>query len=231
MKKLTLSADPDVIDEARELAEQTGTSVSSMFERFVRLLAVQRGAARPLGPITRKASGMIVLPKGRSERQIVEDALLEKHGCTDERFRRYQRVVGRACKARTVLRGLCRLWTLAEQGKICGFVSALSFSNVYYIVRRLKDRRTADRAMLLLRDTLRRWHVMSRSYLRPSMPGMKDFEDAIQYFGALRADAVCLVSRNPDHFPHSVLSVVTPPSFSSHTRSSRNRSSGVRTCT
>jgi hypothetical protein len=80
MKKLTLSADPDVIEQARELAEQTGTSVSSMFARVVRLLAEQRGAARPFGPLTRKASGMIVLPKGRSDRQILEDALLEKHG-------------------------------------------------------------------------------------------------------------------------------------------------------
>jgi len=80
MKKLTLSADPAVIEEAREMAERTGTSVSSMFERFVRLLAVQRRSARPLGPLTRKASGMITLPKGRSERQIIEDALLEKHG-------------------------------------------------------------------------------------------------------------------------------------------------------
>jgi len=80
MKKLTLSADPDLIEQARELAEQTGTSVSSMFARVVRLLAEQRSAVRPLGPLTRKASGMIVLPKGRSDRQIVEDALLEKHG-------------------------------------------------------------------------------------------------------------------------------------------------------
>jgi hypothetical protein len=80
MKKLTLSADPAVIEEARELAEQTGTSVSSIFARVVRLLAAQRRSTRPLGPLTRKASGMIVLPKGRSERQLVEDALLEKHG-------------------------------------------------------------------------------------------------------------------------------------------------------
>ena len=80
MKKLTLSADPDVIEEARELAEQTGTSVSSMFERLVRLLAIQRRNARPIGPITRKASGMIALPKGQSEREVLEDALLEKHG-------------------------------------------------------------------------------------------------------------------------------------------------------
>jgi hypothetical protein len=80
MKKLTLSADPDVIEEAREMAEQAGTSVSSMFERFVRLLAQRRHAERPIGPLARKASGMIALPKGRSERQLIEDALLEKHG-------------------------------------------------------------------------------------------------------------------------------------------------------
>ncbi len=80
MKKLTLSADPDVIDQARELARQSGTSVSSMFERFVRLRAQQARGARPLGPLTRKASGMIVLPKGRSEKRVLEDALREKYG-------------------------------------------------------------------------------------------------------------------------------------------------------
>jgi len=80
MKKLTLNADPDVIEEAKHLAEQTGTSVSSMFERFVRLLAMQRRDKRSFGPLTRKASGMIALPKRRSERQVLEDALLEKHG-------------------------------------------------------------------------------------------------------------------------------------------------------
>lgn len=80
MKKLTLSVDPDVIEEARELAEQARTSVSSMFERYVRLLAMQRRSVRRLGPLTRKASGMIALPKGQSEQDILEDALLEKHG-------------------------------------------------------------------------------------------------------------------------------------------------------
>jgi hypothetical protein len=79
MKKLTLSADPEVIEEARELAQQSGTSVSSLFERFVRLLAGQRRAARPLGPLTRKASGMVALPKGQSAEKVLEDALLEKH--------------------------------------------------------------------------------------------------------------------------------------------------------
>lgn len=80
MKKLTLSVDPNVIAEARELAEKTGTSVSSMFERLVRLLAAERRTVRPIGPLARKASGLITLPKGKTERQVLEDALLEKHG-------------------------------------------------------------------------------------------------------------------------------------------------------
>ncbi|MGA2621168.1 MAG: DUF6364 family protein [Thermoguttaceae bacterium] len=79
MKKLTLSADQDVINEARELAQQNGTSVSSLFARFVRLLAGQRLAVRSLGPLTRKASGMVALPKGRAAQEVLEDALLEKH--------------------------------------------------------------------------------------------------------------------------------------------------------
>jgi hypothetical protein len=80
MKKLTLTADADVIAQAHQLAEETGTSVSAMFARIVRLLASQRRAVRPMGPLTRKASGMIVLPTGKPERQVLEDSLLEKYG-------------------------------------------------------------------------------------------------------------------------------------------------------
>ena len=105
------------------------------------------------------------------------------------------------------------VWTLAEQGKVHGFVSALSFSNVYYIVRRLKDRRTADRAMLLLRDTFAAVACDEQVLSQAIDAKMKDFEDAIQYFSALRVESACLISRNPDHFPRSVLSVVTPAEF------------------
>jgi len=105
------------------------------------------------------------------------------------------------------------VWTLAEQGKIRGFVSTLSFSNVYYIVRRLKDRRTAERAMLVLRDTFTPAPCDDQVLSQAIDARMKDFEDAIQYFSALRAESTCLISRNPDHFPRSVLPVLTPAEF------------------
>jgi hypothetical protein len=53
--------------------------MSWMFERFIRLLARQHRSAQPLGPLARKASGIIALPKGQSEREVLEHALLEKY--------------------------------------------------------------------------------------------------------------------------------------------------------
>lgn len=80
MKKLTLSADPEVIEQAKRIAQESGTSVSALFERMVRLLARKRNAKQQLGPITRKATGLISLPRGKSEKNILDEALNDKYG-------------------------------------------------------------------------------------------------------------------------------------------------------
>jgi predicted nucleic acid-binding protein len=105
------------------------------------------------------------------------------------------------------------VWTLAEQGKVRGLVSVLSFSNIYYIVRRLRDRRAAAAALRLLRDTFTPVALDEQVLSQAMDAGLKDFEDAMQYFSALRAGAACLISRNPHHFPRSALSVLTPAEF------------------
>jgi DNA-binding NarL/FixJ family response regulator len=80
MKKLTLSADPDVIAEAHRLAQSRGTSVSAMFSRFVKLLSQRDREHPPIGRLTKRATGIIRLPEGHSERDVLQDALAEKHG-------------------------------------------------------------------------------------------------------------------------------------------------------
>jgi len=80
MKKLTLNADPEVIEQAKRLAEESGTSVSALFERYIRTLARRRHGRQELGPITRQLSGVIALPRGKSDREIIADALAEKYG-------------------------------------------------------------------------------------------------------------------------------------------------------
>lgn len=80
MKKLTLSADPEVIEQAKRLAAETGTSVSSLFERIIRLLARKRPVNQRLGRMTRKATGIVTLPRGKSGRDVLAEALADKYG-------------------------------------------------------------------------------------------------------------------------------------------------------
>lgn len=106
------------------------------------------------------------------------------------------------------------LWTLAEQGSITGLISAISFTNIYYVVRRLQDVKKAHRALKLLRDTFE-VAVCDQQVLNQAIEAkFKDFEDAVQYVSAIRAGADCVVSRNPGHFPTSEdCPVLTPAEF------------------
>ena len=106
------------------------------------------------------------------------------------------------------------IWTLAEQGQITGLASAISFTNIYYVVRRLEDAKTACRALQLLRDTFQVAPCDQQIINQAIEAKLKDFEDAVQYVSAIRAGADCLVSRNPAHFPTAVdCPVLTPAEF------------------
>ena len=45
------------------------------------------------------------------------------------------------------------VWTLAERGEITAFISAISFNNIYYIVRKAESKTKAEKVLKLLRDT------------------------------------------------------------------------------
>ena len=77
--KLTLSADKEVIAKAKKLAAARGTSVSAMFSDLVRAMdAPKRPAERP-APISRKLFGIVKFPKGKSDRELLTEALMEKY--------------------------------------------------------------------------------------------------------------------------------------------------------
>lgn len=83
MKKLTLSMDEKDIRAARRIAREHGTSISRMFSRLVRMMAKKRPAppgSEDLPPLTRKLTGIVALPEGKADREIVEDAILARHG-------------------------------------------------------------------------------------------------------------------------------------------------------
>jgi hypothetical protein len=81
MAKLTLSADPQVIRQARRLARKNHTSISAMFSRYVRAMTVwDDPKPLSLGPVGRQLKGIVKLPEGKTYRQLIEEALEEKYG-------------------------------------------------------------------------------------------------------------------------------------------------------
>ncbi len=83
MKKLTLSVDDETIKLAKQIAKRNGTSVSAMFGRLIRGLGEKNKATDiivPPGSITARARGMISLPEGKSARDVLTEALMDKYG-------------------------------------------------------------------------------------------------------------------------------------------------------
>lgn len=107
-----------------------------------------------------------------------------------------------------------RLFALAETGQLDLFLSALSFSNLYYILRKLKGH--AD-AISLLRQLKRLAHVATVSdheIQRALDSSFKDFEDAIQHFAAQSETGVTvIITRNKPDYGASTLPVMTPAEF------------------
>ncbi|MBI4612563.1 MAG: hypothetical protein HY720_03040 [Planctomycetes bacterium] len=77
--KLTLSADKELVEEAKELAQEEGTSLSSMFSRFLRAVLAERRKPSSPGPLTRKATGLVKLPRNKSDRELLQEALAGKY--------------------------------------------------------------------------------------------------------------------------------------------------------
>jgi predicted nucleic acid-binding protein len=106
-----------------------------------------------------------------------------------------------------------KVWLLAERRKVVGLVSALSFPNIYYVVRKMVGADKAASMMTLLRNTFAAVPLDEQVLNQAIDARFSDFEDAIQYYSALRADAECLLTRNVDHFPDSGLQVLSPEEF------------------
>ena len=105
------------------------------------------------------------------------------------------------------------LWQLCEMQFVEGYVSAISFNNIHYILTKVNTRRNANRAMSLI---LNSFHVVSTDErilrLATEMPG-KDFEDAIQIHSARSCGASVIITRDRRHFSESQIPCMTPAQF------------------
>ena len=106
-----------------------------------------------------------------------------------------------------------RIATLADKRKLKINVSALSFATVGYFL-------TKYEGLKKTKDKLRKFKVISgiseldELILEKGLNSdFSDFEDALQYFSALRTECDIIITRNGKDFRKSQIPVMTPDEF------------------
>ncbi len=106
-----------------------------------------------------------------------------------------------------------QIWALAESGRLEGSISAISFNNIYYLIKKHCNKPSAQRAVEIM-NAIFNMVSLDQDIMGKSIEAKSpDFEDSIQFFSALKANANFIITRNVNDFPQTVIPVVSPENF------------------
>ncbi len=103
-----------------------------------------------------------------------------------------------------------QVFSFIEQRQIEGYVSASTFSDLYYIIRKERGRDWTLRFLTRLASTCQIATVDGTAINMALTANFRDFEDAIQYSSAVVNQLDAIVTRNPQDFPVTIASILTP---------------------
>jgi predicted nucleic acid-binding protein len=104
-----------------------------------------------------------------------------------------------------------KLFDLAVSGKVRIFIAAVSYNNIYYILRQSMPGIATLRLLEELADMTEITDLTAAVIRQSLKTDFKDYEDAIQYHCALSIPNLdFIVTRNTKDFKKSKLAVLTP---------------------
>ena len=108
---------------------------------------------------------------------------------------------------------IAKVATLADKGEVILTVSTLSYSTLFYLLSKFEKSE-------VVKEKLRKFKIISRtSDLTDNIiekglsSNFSDFEDALQYHCALKADCNILITRNGKDFKESEIPVMTATEY------------------
>jgi predicted nucleic acid-binding protein len=103
-----------------------------------------------------------------------------------------------------------RLFTMSVEGKIKIYISAVSYNNIYYVLRQSLTNIATIKLLAQLADMTEITDVTDQVIRQSLKTDFKDYEDAIQYYSALTIPNVdFIITRNTKDFKKSSLPVLT----------------------
>jgi predicted nucleic acid-binding protein len=106
------------------------------------------------------------------------------------------------------------IFTLIEQKKLKGYSSSLTFSNLYYVLRKIESHNKVISKLDSLSKIVGILKVEEQTIKKALISGFPDFEDSIQYFSAIDSKKIhVIITRNIKDFKKSEIPVMTPGDF------------------
>lgn len=102
------------------------------------------------------------------------------------------------------------LWQANIDGRLDGFVSAITPVNLFYIARRLKDRTAAFEAVTEVLAVMSVCPVDQTTLQTGLTLQFSDYEDAVQHASATGFGVESIVTRNPKDFSGATVPVFSP---------------------
>lgn len=108
---------------------------------------------------------------------------------------------------------IAKIASLADRGQLELIVSALSYITVNYLLTKIDSQET-------IKDKLRKFRIISEvasldeEIIEKALnSNFSDFEDAVQYFSALKSNCKIIITRNAKDFKESSLPIMTAEEF------------------
>ena len=106
------------------------------------------------------------------------------------------------------------LFNSIDNGKVKGYTSALSYSNLYYVLSKYAPHKKVIALLNELSELVVILKVDDSIVKAALASDFKDFEDAIQYYTALENKRInVIITRNVKDYKKSSLPVMTPGTF------------------
>ena len=104
-----------------------------------------------------------------------------------------------------------KLFDYSEKGEVKLYLSAVSYSNIYSVVRKVSSHKETIKILSRLEEMTEIIDTTSSTIKNAIDSEFKDFEDALQYYSAkLNTNINGIVTRNGGDFKHSTISILTP---------------------
>jgi len=108
---------------------------------------------------------------------------------------------------------IAKIATLAEKEIVTIVVSPLSFATVNYLLSKHESPKAAKEKLRKFKIIAEVCPIDEKTIEKGMNSSMKDFEDALQYFGATEAECDIIITRNGKDFKQSLLPVMDAKEF------------------